>query len=494
MATVQSQFSSDPNQIVTVQVSTVVAPIPNTYQQQGALVSLGGSKLTSGTSTYLTQYSDLTTYLRGSNPVLSAVWQGGVATFTVNAADLADNDIGDVNDSFVAVIAGFSPSEWNGAYNATVTSPTTFTVVKSVDPGTVTTLGTFQTGASIELDAMARTFFAQGSMTGVSVLELGEQDRVIAYEVAALSTWMTSNPLTFYGFLLPRHFGYNATNVAALIPLLNMYANPSGMVYFWLTLSLTLASSDTPPISASLKNVVSFVEAPTVNVNSNAEFSAAAMFYNAMAFKPTAVTPVAPMAFKYLYGVTSFPTKGSNSVDINTASLSEFKANHINYVAYGTEGGIQQNMIYEGVTNDGFDYFNWWWTIDWVQINLNLDISNAIINGSNNPLAPLYYEQDGINTLLGVMASTMKRAGQLGMVLGRIVQTELTPDILHANVVNGVYAGMCNCNAVPFLPYSLMNPSDYALGEYDGLSTLFIPRRGFIHILVVVVASELVSV
>jgi hypothetical protein len=38
-----------------------------------------------------------------------------------------------------------------------------------------------------------------------------------------------------------------------------------------------------------------------------------------------------------------------------------------------------------------------------------------------------------------------------------------------------------------------MNPSDYKEGEYDGLSTIFIPRRGFIHILITIVASQIVT-
>jgi len=46
---------------------------------------------------------------------------------------------------------------------------------------------------------------------------------------------------------------------------------------------------------------------------------------------------------------------------------------------------------------------------------------------------------------------------------------------------------------VPFLAYSQQNPADYGVGEYDGLSTLFIPSRGFVHILVVVTATNIVT-
>jgi hypothetical protein len=79
------------------------------------------------------------------------------------------------------------------------------------------------------------------------------------------------------------------------------------------------------------------------------------------------------------------------------------------------------------------------------------------------------------------------------MVLGRVVQTELDPGTLQRTIYAGTFAGQCDCNAVPFLTYTQMNPSDYKEGEYDGLSTIFIPRRGFIHILITVVASQIVT-
>jgi hypothetical protein len=194
------------------------------------------------------------------------------------------------------------------------------------------------------------------------------------------------------------------------------------------------------------------------------------------------------MAFKFVYGVTMYPQRG------NAPLLRAFKSANTNYISTGAEGGISFTMLYEGVTLDGHDYFNWWYTIDWVQIEVDLNLSNAIINGSNNPLAPLYYNQEGINYLETVLFNTMQSAQTFGMVLGKIEMTQYDGPDLTAAIYGGQFAGKCNVNAVPFLPYSLANPGDYKIGEYDGLSTLFIPSRGFIHILVNVVASSLVSI
>jgi hypothetical protein len=88
----------------------------------------------------------------------------------------------------------------------------------------------------------------------------------------------------------------------------------------------------------------------------------------------------------------------------------------------------------------------------------------------------------------------MQSASTFGMVLGKIEMTGYDGPDLSAAINGGQFAGKCNVNAVPFLNYTLANPGDYKIGEYDGLSTLFIPARGFIHILVNVVATDLVSI
>jgi hypothetical protein len=263
------------------------------------------------------------------------------------------------------------------------------------------------------------------------------------------------------------------------------------MTYFWLT--VTPATLNV--LDATYKCVIQFVEAPSVtdttqpNIsNPNGEFTCAAMFYNAISFKASSVNPVAPMAFKYVYGVTAYPTQNMSTI------LLQFKSTFTNYVATGAEGGIAYTILYQGVTRDGFDYFNWWWTIDWVQININLNLSNAIVNGSNNALAPLYYNQSGINFLETVLYGTMRTASIFGMVVGQIVMTNLDTPILVDNINQGVYSGQCNVNAVPFANYTTANPGDFRIGEYDGLSALFIPARGFIHIQVSIVASSLVTV
>jgi hypothetical protein len=548
---VQTQFSTDPNAIVTVHVSIIEAPTPINYQRQGALVSFGATSLPVGATELLTQFEDLVVppiedpsgppILLPAAAVTGVTWAAGVATVTT-AAPIPGVQVGDelplIQKDFVPIGPGY-----NGLKTATVTAPDTYTYPLTTDPGPVTTQGTYQFQASVELSQMVTTFFAQGNEVGVWVLELG-YDVNPDNNVAALENWLNENPLTIYGFLMPRRFGCdpfiigNAQTPLAFTNLLKRYEAPSNtMEYFWLTVcgapppkaglpgagtiwqepTLSnlfypgqLGSGGTKGTGSSFKDVIQMVEAPVLTdptlihvpasgidperwdipnyLDPEGEFTMAGMFYNALAYRPSNTNRITPMAFKFIYGVTEYPQKHNGPL------LRNFKSCNTNYISTGAEGGISFTMVYEGVTLDGHDYFNWWYTIDWIQIEVNLNLSNAIINGSNNPLAPLYYNQDGINYLELVLFHTMQSAQTFGMVLGKIEMTGYDGPDLTAAINGGQFAGKCNVNAVPFLQYSLANPGDYKIGEYDGLSTLFIPARGFIHILVNVVATDLISI
>jgi hypothetical protein len=362
----------------------------------------------------------------------------------------------------------------------------------AADPGAVLTPGTWQLNAALQLNAQVSSFFRQGTAVGVNILELGYQ-ALFTDEVSALETWINTSPGSYYGYLLPDYWGSvdNLQPGAGVIELFQQFVNPEAMTYFWVTLDDLQAVG---LIDKTNKSVIQLMEAPGVQAareasvpGQYAEFTIAGMFYWAMRFKATAVTRVSPMCFKYVYGVTPYP------VPSNGPTLSRFKQNNVNYIQTGAQGGISYTNVYQGVTADGFDYFNWWWTIDWVQISINLNISNAVINGSNDPTAPLYYNQNGISQLSQVLASTMLTGNQYGMVNGPIVQTQLGPADLSDAIDSGTYATVCNVNAVPFATYTALNPADYGTGEYDGLSTLFIPARGFVHILVTVVATNIVT-
>lgn len=478
----------DPNAIVNVVVSTILAPFPSTFQQTGAIVSFGGTNLPPQTATVLTQFSDLESQLPDSNSLQAATWNSGVLTMTAtNPLPSYLND----GDTFDAVFYGWVPTSLNGLYTCTVTDITQnrFSTPMAVDPGVPTVGGIFTLASSSQINAMVSTFFRQGTASIISVLELGpcaDFDE----EITAFETWLTNNTQSYYGYLLPEEWGY-AANIPDALQVFNQFLFPEAMTYFWVTLQ---DPSCVGMIPDDTKCVIQLLEAPGVAATrastpagNYAEFTMAGMFYWAMQYQATAVTRVAPMCFKYIYGVTPYPLQNNGPL------LVSLKEKFVNYIQTGAEGGINYTNVYQGVTADGFDYFNWWWTIDWVQINVNLQLSAAVINGSNDPLAPLYYNQNGINSLQATLCGTMVEGTQFGLVVGTIMPTQYDPATLSTQIAQGRFAAQCVVNAVPFATYTALNPSDYGRGEYDGLSVLFIPARGFVHILVTVVATNIVT-
>jgi hypothetical protein len=476
----------DPNSIVTVQVNTILGPLPSAFQQTGAILSFGATNVATNSTKFLTQFTDLAPLLNPGGTVATATWATNIVTVGLGTVHLPAAIT--PGSTVLINFTGFTPTTFNGQFLCTVVTNASVTYAQPITPGTMTTAGQWQLNSTSMLNAQVATFYRQGTAVGIYVLELGYQTSV-ATEVSAMTAWLNNNPTQFYAYLVPDYWGTTG-NVPTVLPLYQQFTSPSAMQYFFTTISLAAIGL----IPNSVKCVLSMIEAPTVAAarqaalpNTFAEFTMAGMFYLAMAFKATSVTRVAPMCFKYIYGVTPYPTAN------NGPTLVSFKTNHVNYIQTGAQGGIAFTNVYQGVTEDGQDFFNWWWTIDWVQININLNISNAVINGANNPLAPLYYDQLGINYLEGILAATMSSASQFGMVNGIIVQTQYNQADLAQQIQLGTFTGRCDVNAVPFLAYSLQNPGDYGKGEYDGLSTLFVPARGFIHILVVVVATNLIS-
>ena len=138
---------------------------------------------------------------------------------------------------------------------------------------------------------------------------------------------------------------------------------------------------------------------------------------------------------------------------------------------------------------DGNDA-NFWYSVDWWSINSDIAVANAIINGSNNPQAPLDYDQAGINALQAVIVGVMTQAVALGMALGQVTVTSLDAQTFAQNFANGDYAGQVVINAVPFATYVKLSPSDYPIGKYAGFAVAATPKRGFTQILFNVNAVE----
>lgn len=442
--------------IVNVNVTQVQAPLPNLLMRTGAAVSQGGTTNATQSLTPITQLSDLTAVLVQPLALSTLVWASGTGLVTATTAAPHGFTIGAV---IQLTIAGAVPVGFNGSYACTVTTTTAFTYVVATSPGTMTTPGTYQPAAAQQLTAMATTWFAQGTSLSFYVLELGIG--AVTAGVAALTTWLNNNPLRVYRLLLPREWDGNSN----LLALAATYQSTTSKLYFHVTTTNTTFSAYTN----LQKAIVAFIEAPGIPAT---EFSAAAAFRAMLYPQPSSTNKVSPFAFTFLFGVTPWPTAGNGTM------FAAWKAAGVNWVGTGAEGGITTAMLLWGTTMDGRPV-NYWYTVDWAQINVDLNISNAVINGSNDPINPLYLDQDGINSLQGVGAATLSSGVTFGLILGTVVQAELSGPDLAAALDNGDFAGQAVINAVPFTSYYTASPGDYRTGTYNGFSVTMTPLRGF---------------
>jgi hypothetical protein len=461
-------------QIVITNVSQTVAPKPNTFQQTGAIVSEGGTTLAAGSiSPLITQPSDLTALLGAPLALSALAWSGGVVTATTAGA-IPGRAAGDKFSTSIAGSVGATvPAGYNGLVLATVTGANTFTYPLASNPGAATTAGTYSPPGQSGLLAAISSYYSQGSNRAVYILELGPNNGTTG--PTALDAWMTANPNVFYLYLVPK--GWDAK--ANFLGLLAKYKNLSSKAYFFgTTTNATRAAYDD-----TMKDLFIEIEAPNTPLT---EMSVANAFQHALSYQPSSSNRMTPMAFSFLFGVTPYPTMG------NTSLLQQFKDDNVNYVGTGAEGGISTAIQLWGTMKDGND-FTYWFEVDWMQLEADLRISNAVINGSNNPLNPLYYDQFGINRLQDVVVGMLRDAIAFGIANGDVGRSAKDGPLFQQDLDNGVWVDTNVCNAVPFITYVSENTGDFKAEIYGGLSVVAIPQRGFKQVIFNINVTDFVA-
>jgi hypothetical protein len=420
--------------IVTVNTIVTAAPTPSQLQQSGAIVSAGGTTLTAGTYQYCGTLSQVTSILTAPLALTGMVWSSGTVTATTSAALALST-----GQTFTTTIAGATPAAYNGTYTATVTGANTFTFPLTPNPGTETVPGTYLPSNAGFINSAATTFFAQGNAVGVYVLELGSQVTAAA-AITALQTWITANssPQVFYSYLLPGSWDFSSS--AALNTMTSNYSSPSGQTYFFVTTTTTNIAA-----YAGNKAVLALVPSPT---QASTEHQMSSMFYQWLVNLPGASNPLAPMSYRFVFGVTPWSQIG-NATAINTVLTA-----YGNLILTGAEGGVSDACIFKGTTMDG-EQASWWYGIDWFRIQVKQLLANTVINGSNsNP--PLVYNQAGINTLQTVAQGVGNNAVTFGCALSAVV------------------------TATPFFTYTNANPTNYNAGIYNGLAANVVGQNAFL--------------
>lgn len=458
-----------PNPIVTVNVSQQIPPTAATLQQTGAFISQGATTTAQGTLTLLTQLSTLSTILVGQKALSNLVWSAG--TVTASTSTTHGFSIG---DTLLLTISGCAPTGYNGTFTCTVTTTTQFTYPLASNPGTITTAGFYTPEDVAELNAMNATFFAQGTSTSAYVLELGPGNANDG--VAYLTTWLANNPFTVYCLVVPREWDANTNFLALILD----YDSPESMLYFFVTTTTSTYTAYTN----LMKDVDWNIEAPGIPAT---EFDAAARMFQVVSQNPSNTNKVMPFSYRFLFGVTPYPLSGNGTL------LTQIVQAGGNYVGTGYQGGISTAIDFIGQTADK-NNFLYWYSVDWMQINSQIFLANAIINGSNNPINPLYYDQQGVDALQATEATFVVQNGiTFGLVTGSITLTELDGPALSLGLANGTYANQAVVNAVPFVTYAGANPSDFKAGIYRGLSVIYIPTVPFIQVIMNLLVTEFVA-
>jgi len=446
------------NRIVQVNVSETVAPLPNRLQQTAAIVSMGGTTIPAGTTQWIAAPGQLNDYLIPAYDISAISWTTGVVTVvTTNPHGIP------VGSTTNIVVAGVAPTAYNGNFVATSVNTTTLHYSIASNPGAETVLGTVQVGPQVDLIADDATWWAQGNLgTGYYVYETGSA--VTTTVISEVTAYLTANPQTIYNWIFLPGMDADHTNLRAFFLLHNTL---NALIKFWLPVSQSTYTSWEG--ESTLQNVFVMIESPSADFATESDVTAPAQYYTA--FVPTPTNRLPPAQYTYLNAVTAY-------TPITQALITTFLTNHINFVATGAEGGISNTILIDGKTLNGTP-FNVAYSIDWVQIQSNQAISNAVINGSNNPLSPLYYDQNGIDRLQQVVVQVGNTAIASGLALGQVIQVDLDPTVFATNVGLGVYAGNFVVNAVPFNIYTALNPSDYANQIYGGLQVAYTPQYGF---------------
>lgn len=463
-------------QIVQINVSQTLSATPNNLQQRGAILSFGSTMATKGQAQLLVDKSEINDWVR--NPISSYI-----GTYTPPTEDESEDDDGDgagtlssdaesghqLQPSASARAAGYTtylltvgdnrqfsqqtgstvditvsgcfPDAYNGTFTATVSAQNQLTwQVENVEQdGAPTELGYITLDGSDDVNAALTSFFAQGDAIGCYLLDLGQQSDVTA-EISAFSDYVADPDLRMYGYVVPSQWD----GVDQFVQLAKNYTANDQMTYFFIVTGDPQNNRYTSPYFG-LKSIVAVIDAtaPTTNM-------AAAFMYQVVSMDPSPVNKVGPYAFRYVQGAT--PSDYKNSV------FAALVAANVNYVQTGAEGGISRNIFALGVSSDGND-FSYWYSVDWIQINVHLQLANAVINGSNNAINPLYYDQDGID---------------------RLQQT--AQGVFNTGTAYGLVNGTATVNAIAFRQYVQINPNDYGQGRYAGLSAEYTPNRGFLKI------------
>lgn len=461
--------------IVTENLTVQYPPEPSQLQRSGAMISVGGTTLATGAYQYLSNSSELDSilstagnYAELQNMNTTFFAQGNVAGVYVLELGVQSTPQDGISalqtwiQNNPKVFYGFeTPADWD-----TMPAPGTTSVAITADSTSTLPAGTYYTqiaylnasGAIGQLSPVVTSDVTTADADELTVTSpaalTGATDYLVYMGTAAdalyLQNGASGTPIgTPYSQAAPI-VTTTGTSVT-LADLANQYSGNTAKTYFCIQSSvINAAAYGTMGANSTwigYKAAILAVPSPTAQ---SGEFTASVMLYNLVVNNPGADNRLAPVQYRFAFGVTPWPATGyQNSLQ----TLANYGAN---WIGTGAEGGIAQSCIFKGTTSS-LVQISEWYGVDWAGINTDQALANAIINGSNsNP--PLEYDQHGINTLEETAQQMIDNAIAFACLLAGTV------------------------SAVSFANYYAQSPGDYPNGIYNGLSCSAVGQAGFLNI------------
>ena len=461
--------------IVSENLTVQYPPEPSQLQQSGALISVGGSTLASGSYQYCASLSAVQAILSSAgnyaeltNMATTFFAQGslqGVYVLELGAQATPQDGIAALQTWITAnpkvFYAYLVPADWD-----TIPAPASPAVTITADSSSTIPAGTYYTQIAY-LNASGT--IGQLSPVVTSDVTTADADSLVVTSPAALTG--ATNYLVYMGTTSSALYLQNGSSGTALgtaytqaapiatttgtsttlADLGNQLGGNTAKTYFCTNTSVTNCASygvmGADSVWVGYKSMIAVAPSPSAQ---SGEFTAAAWLYNVVVNNPGPANKLAPFQYRFLFGVTPWPATGYSA---NIQTLANYGAN---WVGTGAEGGISQNCLFKGTTSS-LVQISEWYGIDWAGINTDQALANAVINGSNSH-PPLEYDQHGINTLAEVAQQKIDDAVTFGCLQSGVI------------------------SAITFATYYAQNPGDYPAGIYNGLSCSAVGQAGFLNL------------
>lgn len=336
-----------------------------------------------------------------------------------------------------------------------VSQGSTNITVNTIQNVTPTTLSSIlkEAQTSTEFSKSIQGYFNYSGNRSVNVLELGQvsDTNTLQAQATQLDTIIKSGLNRSYMYLIPTSFYVENSPVVSIM---QEYTKETSAQYFMISTTSDVTTDNVATQFKGLKSCFLVYDNSDTTQNINLAGSILGIMASNK-FDISGNNKASPLNFKILQGFKFNPI---NRVLLN--GLTQYPANFIfNEVGYATIGN--------GRYTDGFAW-DYWYQWDLTQLALQQKITQLLINGVNNPVNVIRFDQQGIDIINASVKSTLSEYIQLGCI---------NTYAMALNPANNTLIGLNNINTIDFNTYISQYPEKYQNEIYDGISFYVLINR-----------------